>query len=90
MVRGGRDVAAALLDAPFGASSVMWAALYWQSSVRSAQTTGRALEVSRYQEISYERLPDEPEGTLRAAAEFTGLQYEPGMLRYREDKGRLD
>lgn len=89
IIRDGRDVASALIDASFVPSSVVWAALHWQHHVRTARVAGERLGPQRYYELSYEQLLDEPEGTLRSAAEFAGLQYDGRMLCYFEDEGRL-
>ncbi|MEO6469610.1 MAG: sulfotransferase [Acidimicrobiia bacterium] len=82
IVRDGRDVAASMVTMDFGASQFAEAARTWRHKIMRAHGVGTALGSHRYLEIRYEDLVVDPEGTLRAACAFLGLEYTPAMLDY--------
>lgn len=82
MIRDGRDVAVAYLDASFGPSSVWQAARHWRSRVERGRRGGQLVGTERYRELHYEDLVDDPESTLRDLCEFLELTFDDAMLRY--------
>lgn len=84
IVRDGRNVALAYLQAPWGPSSVVEACVYWKHNVERGRRAGRRLGPGRYREVSYERLTEDPEAVLGELCPFVGLEFDPAMLAYFE------
>jgi hypothetical protein len=90
LVRDGRDAALSFLQMPEGTFTRTWAhpstpaqfACLWRKEVRDARTLGRRVGASRYFEVRYEALVEDPEATVRAICAFAALPYEPAMLDY--------
>jgi sulfotransferase family protein len=88
MLRDGRDVAAAHLDAaahgvPGLAGSVQAAAAGWRAAVLHARAAGDRLG-PRLLTVRYERLVADPRGVLGEVCGFLELPFEPAMLRQLE------
>jgi len=87
LLRDGRDAALSFLELPEGFSGKTWAlprtvpqfAARWRTEILAARRLGRNAE-SRYLELRYEDLVDEPERNLRLVCEHASLTWEPGML----------
>jgi hypothetical protein len=87
LVRDGRDAALSFLELPEGFSGKTWAlprtvpqfAARWRTEILAARQLGRHAG-SRYLELRYEDLVDEPERNLRLVCEHASLTWEPGML----------
>jgi len=87
LVRDGRDAALSFLELPEGFSGKTWAqprtaaqfAARWRTEILAARRLGRHAG-SRYLELRYEDLVDEPERRLRLVCERASLTWEPGML----------
>ena len=84
IVRDGRNVALAYLQAPWGPASLVEACLYWKQNVERGRQAGRRLGPGRYREVSYERLTEDPEAVLAELCPFLELDFDPAMLRYFE------
>lgn len=84
LVRDGRDVALSYANVPFGPKTVAKAAALWARRVRTGVSEGRRLGNSRYKEIRYEDLVDEPEETTRVLCAFIGIEFDPDMMEYTE------
>ncbi len=84
IIRDGRNVALSLLDMPWGPEGIVEAAQTWKSRVERGRKAGRSLGPSRYREVRYETLLDDPESTVRSICQFIDLSFDPGMLRYFE------
>ena len=84
IIRDGRDVALSYLDMQWGPESVEEAAVYWKRFVKKGRSAGRSLGPSRYCEVKYERLLEDPEGIVRSLCSFLDLEFSDGMLRYFE------
>jgi len=89
LVRDGRDAALSFLEMR-RRPSLNWArprgvaafAAQWQREVQAARRFGSEIAPARYRELRYEDLVAEPEGALRDACAFLGLDYAPAMLEY--------
>jgi hypothetical protein len=84
VVRDGRDVATAIVDAPIGTADLAEAAAAWRRLVSAGRRDGKRLGPGRYLEVRYEALVDDPEAVLRTVCQFVGLSFDPSMLRYHE------
>jgi hypothetical protein len=90
LIRDARDVARSYLDASFGPSSAVDAALAWRRDVGGGRAAGRILGPARYREITYEALVDRPEEVLRDVCAFFDLQFHPAMLEYHRAPPLID
>jgi hypothetical protein len=87
LVRDGRDAALSFLELPEGFSGKTWArprtvaqfGARWRTEILAARRLGRHAG-SRYLELRYEELVDEPERWLRRVCEHVSLPWEPDML----------
>jgi len=87
LVRDGRDAALSFLELPEGFAGKTWAqprtvaqfAARWRTEILAARRLGRNAR-SRYLELRYEDLVEEPERELRRVCEHASLPWEPGML----------
>jgi hypothetical protein len=68
----------------FGPDTLEGGALRWRRHVRSGRRTGKRLGPSRYVEVRYEDLIEEPERTIRGLCDFLALPFDERMLRYYE------
>jgi hypothetical protein len=84
IIRDGRNVALSLLEMPWGPEGIVEAARTWKGRVERGRRAGRSLGPSRYREVLYEGLLDDPESTVRSLCQFIDLPFDPGMLRYFE------
>lgn len=84
VIRDGRDVALSMLDVDFGPRSVGGAAQLWKAHVKAGRDAGDRLGPSRYQEIRYEDLLEDPEAAVASLCRFIDLPFDPDMLRYFE------
>jgi hypothetical protein len=83
IIRDGRDVAMAYLDrSEWGPSTMADAALYWKSRVGRGRDAGRRLGSTRYREVRYEDMVDDPESVTRDLCTFLGLDFHPEMLEF--------
>ena len=83
IIRDGRDVALSLMEYKnIGPQSILEAAYYWSERVKRARIDGRNLFSDSYMDISYERLVDEPENTLKCICKLIKEDYEPEMFDY--------
>jgi hypothetical protein len=89
LVRDGRDVALALRDANFGPRSIDEAALHWSSRVGMARAFGAVLGPSRYREIRYEALVEDPAAAIQPMCEFLGIAFDASMLDHRRSAEAL-
>ena len=77
LVRDPRDAVASLLRMPFAPNNPIGAARLWQAHNRAAlRSQGRP----QYQQVRYEQLVADPEGSLRRICNFIGEEYSPDML----------
>jgi hypothetical protein len=93
MIRDGRDVALALVQAQFGPKTAVDAALRWKRLVSRGRAGGVHLGPLRYREVRYEELIRDPEEVVRSVCDFIDLDFEPGMLAYYkklEEVGGID
>jgi hypothetical protein len=81
LVRDGRDVALSLRRVRWGSRNIVRLAADWQWKTTVAHKIGGVLG-SHYQEVRYEDLVMDPEGTLRVVCTFLGERYDPAMLSY--------
>lgn len=99
IIRDGRDTALSLLgwatETKGPGKFRLWmnepvavCALWWAEQVRSGLRDGRPLGPSRYLEVSYEKLVQDPEEHARNMSRFLALPYSDQMLRYHEGKVR--
>jgi Sulfotransferase family len=88
LIRDGRDVALSLLGLDGGVlartganpETAAGVACQWATEIRDARALGRRVGPSRYLEVLYEDLVQEPGPTVEAICAFTGLLFEPAML----------
>src|SRR5262249_7683944 len=87
LVRDGRDAALSFLELPEGFSGKTWAlprtvtqlAARWRTEILAARRLGGHAG-SRYLELRYEDLVDDPEHWLQRVCEHVSLPWEPEML----------
>jgi hypothetical protein len=85
IIRDGRDVALAYVERPeWGPRTIPEAAMYWSSRVERGRDSGRRLGPDRYQEVRYESLIADAEGTVKDLCRFLGLEFHPAMLDYHQ------
>lgn len=84
VLRDGRDVAMSLLEVGFGPRTMAEAAIHWRERVGKGLTYGRQLGPTRYREVRYEDVLEDPAGTIGPLCDFVGLEFDPVMLRYFE------
>jgi Sulfotransferase family len=80
VIRDGRDVAASLTQTDFGTGSTLRAADIWVRRVRRGRASGSRLGPSRYLEIRYEALVQDPSDTIEDVARFVGIEPIEDML----------
>ena len=82
IIRDGRDVSLSLMDVRLGQGHVREAARLWRSRVTAARRSGQQVGPSRYREIRYEDLIDDPEAALRPLCAFIDVPFDPSILTY--------
>lgn len=80
LVRDPRDVAASVVDYPWGANNVLVAAGDWNRKVREARFLGMQLGASRFLELRYEDLLQKPRDTMAALMLFTTSSVDEELL----------
>lgn len=91
IIRDGRDVALSYLSVPWGPRDIWTVARKWHRDVSAGRQAGGVLGPGRYMEVSYERLVQDPGGTLEGVCAFAALPFDERMLRYhREADHRLE
>jgi hypothetical protein len=85
LIRDGRDVALSYLSVPWGPSDIWQAAQRWRIDVSSGRRAGAALGPSRYLEVRYEDLIDDPRGGLERVCRISELPFDEAMLEYHRD-----
>jgi Sulfotransferase family len=86
LIRDGRDVALSKVSTypNWGPKTVEDVALFWKQRVSAGRVAGARLGPSRYREVHYERLVEEPEATLRSLCDFVDVKFDGSMLQYFE------
>jgi Sulfotransferase family len=84
IIRDGRNVALSYLEVSFGPESLEQAALRWRRFVDRGRRTGARLGLTRYLEVRYEDLIEDPEGTVKSMCRFLDVGFDPQMFRYPE------
>jgi hypothetical protein len=87
VIRDGRDVVCSLKQADWFPGNLPQAADYWRGAVLAGRDAAPALG-SRYRELRYEALVEDPEAVLRRLGEFLELPYSDAMLDYRQSAQR--
>jgi hypothetical protein len=85
LIRDGRDVALSQVRVHFGPDTMADAASKWRDEIAKARRVGPRLK--RYIELRYEDLVADPEPCLRQVCELIDLEWDAGMLDYRERAG---
>ncbi|MEX1047626.1 MAG: sulfotransferase [Actinomycetota bacterium] len=84
LIRDGRDVWLSYKDADIGPDDLRKASYHWRDRVTQGRRQGLPLGPSRYYEMWYERLVEDPERELREMCRFLGIDYDPAMPRFHE------
>ncbi len=91
LIRDGRNVALSYLEMRSFKGGIWEASWRWREWVSAGLRAGAALGSSRYLELRYEDLVDDPPGKLRDVCAFLGLEFVPSMLEYhRTARDRLE
>ena len=77
IIRDGRDVALSFQYVDFGPKNFMQVAFFWEKYVTSAQNFGRTIGKTRFHEIRYEALLQDPVKVMSELAGF--IQLEEGF-----------
>jgi Sulfotransferase family len=88
IVRDGRDVWMSYRSVPWGPRDVWTASRKWLRDVGAGRAAASELGRERYIEISYERLVEDPRGTLTELCAFATLPFDERMLDFHRDAGR--
>jgi Sulfotransferase family len=80
LIRDGRDVALSYRSLPWGPTTVWAAARKWRRDVTAGIRDGQPLGTSRYLEVRYEGLVQDPKEVLRGICSFAGLPFLEEML----------
>ncbi|MEA2581534.1 MAG: hypothetical protein QOE83_2426 [Actinomycetota bacterium] len=83
LVRDGRDVAASLLEMPFGPSRLGQAAVVWHRWNSRGSISGAQLGPDRYMVLRYEDLVAQPRAALERVCGFIDLDLRDDMLDHR-------
>jgi LPS sulfotransferase NodH len=79
--RGGRDVATSLFQEGL-CPNPETGAEQWMKAITNIHDFGRTLPESRFLEISYENLVQNPEQTIQAVCEYLSLDFQPKLLDF--------
>jgi hypothetical protein len=82
LVRDARNVAPSWAAANFGPDNVLDAAKDWNSWVHLARASGTRVGPTRYREVRYEDLTNDPEPVVRDLCAFLDLTFTLDMLEY--------
>ena len=77
--RDGRDVAQS--NKRRWHKNPIWSIYRWSQIVQQARRDGKQLGATRYFEIRYEDLTQDPEATMQKVANFIDIPYSPTLLR---------
>ena len=88
IIRDGRDIWLSHRDVGWYGSGFRKAE-HWQQQVRQGMAAGRRLGPSRYVEIRYDRLIDDPPRELERMTDLIGVSYDARMLSYHRDAQAL-
>jgi hypothetical protein len=81
IIRDGRDTALSYKGLWFGpGDDIEVQARFWVEQVNLARR--QSTELRRYMEVSYERLVEDPGGSLESICNFLDLPFDPQMLNY--------
>lgn len=89
IIRDGRNVTLSYMEAEWGPETVAGGALFWRRRVSMGRRAGLSLGSTRYAEVRYEELVDQPETVLRNLCRFVEIDYAPEMLSYHERASEL-
>jgi hypothetical protein len=84
IIRDGRDVALSTMAIPGRREDAVRLGLEWRRRVEEGRHAGSRLGPTRYCEVRYESLVDDPADDVARLCEFLDLSYEPEMLRFFE------
>lgn len=79
VVRDGRDCVAALKHMRWWRMPIHHSVATWTQAIDAGRVAARRLPPGTYTEAQYERLLDDPAGSLRTLCEFLNEEYEPAM-----------
>lgn len=82
MIRDGRDVAISIRQAGWRGGKILKIARYWKKQVEAGKLAGAVLDESRYFEVYYEQLIEQPEKILKDLCKWLKIEYTPQMLKY--------
>lgn len=82
VIRDGRSVTLSYLARERGPKDVAANAFNWRAQVRRGRAAGAKLGPTRYREVRYEDLVEDPETSVRALCKFLELPFDDRMLRY--------
>ena len=85
LIRDGRNVVLSYLSLPWGPGNIWKAAWKWRRDVTAGRTAGKRLGSSRYLELRYESLVEQPQRVLEKVCDFAGIPYSEKMLEYHRD-----
>lgn len=81
IVRDGRAVAASILPLDWGPNSIIKAARWWMRMTSFGLAVEKTLGPELVMRVKYEDLVLQPEATMRAISQFSGIDYQPAMLQ---------
>jgi hypothetical protein len=84
LIRDGRDVVLSRSEVAWGSKRIDFEALVWQTQIEKGRADGLPLGPTRYLEVRYEDLLDDPERIARTVCEFIRVAFDPRMLEYHE------
>jgi hypothetical protein len=84
LVRDGRDVVLSRTQVAWGSRRFRFETLVWHEQVKRGRADGRMLDPSRYLEIRYEELLDDPERAAKQMCDLVRADFDPSMLHYYE------
>jgi hypothetical protein len=82
IIRDGREVAASLRDAWWGADDILLAAHQWRRIIGAARAAAATLPASQYLEVRYADLVADPEAELVRILGWLGEEMADGLLDY--------
>lgn len=84
--RDGRDVALSLKNARFGPKTIYANAYYWKNYLERVNQLKNKIEPTKFFEMSYENLLENPETELKKLCDFLGEDFEQSMLEFYKNK----
>ncbi len=85
IVRDPRDVVASMMSMPWASNDVLANTLRWRAEIANA--CRHREDTSRFYEIRYEDLIENPENICREICDFVGVPFVPEMLDYHRKAG---